>query len=229
MMRAAAIIAASGQGQRMGAALKKQYMLLQGMPVLSHSVRVFLNHPDVGQVVVVVPPGEVIYVRKTLRPYLALDRLTFAEGGKRRQDSVFNGLKLVNREAKLVCIHDGARPLVTKEMIDAVIEAALKWGAAIPVLPLTDTLKEITAEGFIKNTIPRESVRRSQTPQVFRQDIIREAYHKAELLGIETTDDAYLLEILGYSVVTVPGEPENIKITCPSDLQVASALLKEER
>jgi 2-C-methyl-D-erythritol 4-phosphate cytidylyltransferase len=225
-MQAAAVIAASGLGRRMGAAAKKQYLLLGGFPILARSVIAFLETPEIEQIVVVVPPGETVQVRKILKPFCPLDQLTFAEGGEKRQDSVFNGLRVVNRDAGLVCIHDGARPLVSKMLIDATLRAALLWGAAIPVLPVTDTLKEITADGVIKGTIPRENLRRAQTPQVFRQDLIQEAYRKAEILGIQATDDAYLLELLGFKVFTVPGDPENLKITCSADLKIAEALLK---
>jgi len=228
-MRAAAIIAASGQGYRMGADQKKQYLRLGEMPILAHAVRAFLDHPKVDQVIVVVPPGDLVSARNILKPHLTLGRLVFTEGGRRRQDSVFIGLQLVDHKVELVCIHDGARPLVTKSLIDSALHAAQQWGAAIPVVPVTDTLKEITADGFIKNTIPRESIRRAQTPQVFQRELIREAYRKAELLGIEATDDAYLLEILGYRVASFPGDPENLKITCLSDLDLAAALLKGER
>lgn len=225
-MQAAAVIVASGLSRRMGAAAKKQYLLLEGIPILARSVNVFIETPGMSQVVVVIPPGETVQVRKILKPYCPLDQLVFAEGGDRRQDSVFNGLRVVNREAELVCIHDGARPLVSKALINATMYAALQWGAAIPVLPVTDTLKEVAADGMIKSTVPRDNLRRAQTPQVFRQDLIQEAYRKAEVLGIDATDDAYLLELLGVRVFTVPGDPENLKITCSADLQIAEALLK---
>jgi 2-C-methyl-D-erythritol 4-phosphate cytidylyltransferase len=225
-MQATAVIAASGLGRRMGAAAKKQYLLLEGIPILARSVNAFLHIPYVEQVVVVVPPGETVQVRKILKPYCHLDQLVFTEGGERRQDSVYNGLQIVNRAAELVCIHDGARPLVSKALIETTMRAALQWGAAIPVLPVTDTLKEVSADGMIKSTFPRENLRRAQTPQVFRQALIQEAYRKAEVLGIHATDDAYLLELLGCQVFTVPGDPENLKITCPTDLQIAEALLK---
>ncbi len=225
-MPAAAVIAASGLGRRMGAAAKKQYLLLEGIPILARSVIAFIETPGVVQIVVVVPPGETVQVRKILKPYCPLDQLTFAEGGERRQDSVYNGLRVVNRDAELVCIHDGARPLVSKALIDATLRAALQWGAAIPIIPVTDTLKEVDADGMIKGTVSRENLRRAQTPQVFRQDLIQEAYRKAEVLGIDATDDAYLLEMLGFKVFTVPGDSGNLKITCPADLQIAEVLLK---
>ncbi len=228
-MRAAAIIAASGLGKRMGAAEKKQYLLLEGIPILGRAIGAFLNHPDIKQIVVVVPPGEIVQTRKILKPFCSLEYLVFVEGGKRRQDSVYNGLKVVDPSAPFVCIHDGARPLVSKRLIDAVLEAAMLFGAAVPALPVTDTVKEVAADGFIKGTVSRDKLRCAQTPQVFRQELIREAYRKADLLGIQATDDSYLLELLGFKVITVPGEPENIKITCPYDLKIAAALLKGDQ
>ncbi|MEW5783679.1 MAG: 2-C-methyl-D-erythritol 4-phosphate cytidylyltransferase [Bacillota bacterium] len=228
-MHAAAIIAASGQGRRMGSPVRKQYLMLDGLPVLARTVNAFLEHGGISQVVLVVPQGETGQVRKILKPFLSLDSLTLVEGGRRRQDSVFNGLQAVDRVAELICIHDGARPLITVKLIAAVLEAAVQWGAAVPVVPVTDTLKEITVDGLIKRTISRDCLHRAQTPQVFRQELIREAYRKAALLGIEATDDAYLLELLGQTVFTVAGDYANIKITCPEDLTVAAALLKEGR
>lgn len=223
----AAIIAASGQGQRMETGVRKQYLFLEGVPVLARAVNLFVSHETVIQVIVVIPPGDDGYARKILKSFCPMEKLVFVEGGKRRQDSVFNGLQAVLPEAGLICIHDGARPLVSKELVEAVFEAAAEWGAAIPVIPVTDTLKELDYNGLIKGTIRRDSLRRAQTPQVFRHELIREAYHKALVLGVEATDDAYLLELLGETVFAVPGDPANIKITCPQDLLIASALLKK--
>jgi 2-C-methyl-D-erythritol 4-phosphate cytidylyltransferase len=189
-VQAAAIIAASGAGLRMGASLKKQYLLLDGVPVLARAVNIFTEHPDIRQIVVVISPGDTAFTRKILKPFCPLERLLIVEGGSRRQDSVFNGLQAVPAEVEFVCIHDGARPLADRKLIDAVMEAACRWGAAVPVLPVTDTLKEIDARGFIVKTIPRHGLRRAQTPQIFRRDLISEAYRKARMLGIEATDDA---------------------------------------
>jgi 2-C-methyl-D-erythritol 4-phosphate cytidylyltransferase len=228
-MRAAVIIAASGQGERMGTEVRKQYLPLEGIPILARSVNIFVEHSAVAQVIVVIPPGDAVYARKILKSFCPLEKINFVEGGRRRQDSIYNGLQILDGEAELVCIHDGVRPLVTKVLIDAVLDAASAWGAALPVIPVTDTLKEVAENGLVKGTLPRAALRCAQTPQVFRQELIREAYRKAVVLGVEATDDAYLLELLGEPVYTVPGDPANIKITSPHDLLVASALLKKER
>ena len=126
----------------------------------------------------------------------------------------------------MVCVHDGVRPFVSSELFEAVLKAACKYGAAVPVIPVTDTLKEVSLGGFIKGTVPRETVRRAQTPQIFRHDLICRAYEKAHALGIEATDDAYLLELVGETVYIVPGSPANIKVTQQQDLLFAGALLE---
>ncbi len=228
-MQIAALIAASGQGQRMGGEVKKQYLMLEGVPVLARSMEIFLHHQAVAQIAVVVPPGETGLARETIKPFCALDKTIFVEGGKRRQDSVSRGLQEISPDMEMICIHDGVRPFVSPSLFEAVLDAALQWGAAIPVIPVTDTLKEIAISGMISRTISRETVRSAQTPQIFRRDLILEAYRKAQLLGIEATDDAYLLELLGERVCAVAGSPSNIKITQPLDLLFAATLIQGGR
>lgn len=225
-MKVAALIAASGQGQRMGGDIKKQYLTLEGVPILARTLEIFVKHQTVSQIVVIVPAKETELARNTVKPFCPLEKINFVEGGKRRQDSIYQGLQAVSRDTEMVCIHDGVRPFISVELFEAVFEAACKCGAAVPVIPVTDTLKEVSINGMINRTISRETVRRAQTPQIFRYDLIAEAYRKAHILGVEATDDAYLLELLGGTVCTVPGSPSNIKITHPLDLLFAGALLK---
>ena len=227
-MTASAIIAASGQGRRMGGAVRKQYMMLDRVPVLARTINTFVEHGAFLQVIVVIPQGEVAATRRILKPFSPVDSLIFVEGGRRREDPVYNALQAVNHEVELVCIHDGARPLLTAALIEAVLESAGVGGAAVPVIAVTDTIKEVSEEGLIKRTVSREKLRRVQTPQAFRLDLILEAYQKSAILGIEATDDSYLLELLGYAVATVPGETANLKITGPEDLIMAEALLRGE-
>jgi 2-C-methyl-D-erythritol 4-phosphate cytidylyltransferase len=228
-MQVAALIAASGQGQRMGGEIKKQYLMLEGVPILARSLEIFAHHQAVNQIVVIVPPGETGFARDTLKPFCSLDKTTFVEGGKRRQDSVYQGLQEVSSDTEMVCIHDGVRPFVSPGLFEAVLEAAIRWGAAVPVIPVTDTLKEISISGMISRTVSRETMRRAQTPQIFRRDLIVEAYRKAQILGVEATDDAYLLELLGEKICAVAGSPANIKITHPMDLLFAEALINRGR
>ncbi|NLA25943.1 MAG: 2-C-methyl-D-erythritol 4-phosphate cytidylyltransferase [Firmicutes bacterium] len=228
-MKVAALIAASGQGQRMGGEIKKQYLMLEGIPILARSLDFFVRHRAVSQIIVVVPPGDRGFARDTVKPFCSLEKITFVEGGKRRQDSVLHGLQEISSGMEMVSIHDGVRPFLSSGLFEELLKAASKWGAAVPVIPVTDTLKEISISGMINRTISRENVRHVQTPQVFRRDLIIEAYRKAQILGIEATDDAYLLELLGEKICAVAGSPANIKITHPLDLLFAGALVKRGR
>lgn len=224
-MKVAALIAASGKGLRMGGDIKKQYLALDGMPILARALEPFINYQAVGQIVVIVPESDLDLARDTIEPFCSLEKIIFVEGGKRRQDSVYLGLQALSQDVEMVCIHDGVRPFVTGELLESVLKAASKYGAAIPVIPVTDTLKELYPGGAVKRTIPRERVCRAQTPQVFRYSLILQAYQKARSLGVEATDDAYLLELMGEEVHTVPGSAVNIKVTHPHDLLLASFYL----
>lgn len=228
-MQVAALIAASGQGQRMGGEIKKQYLMLEGIPILARSLDIFIRHRAVSQILVIVPPGDTVFAHDTIKPFCSLEKIIFVEGGKRRQDSIFQGLQAVSLGVEMVCIHDGVRPFLKSDLFETLLEAASRWGAAVPVVPVTDTLKEISISGTISRTISRETVRRAQTPQVFRRDLIIEAYRKAQILGVEATDDAYLLELLGEKICAVAGSPANIKITHPLDLLFAETLIKRGR
>ncbi len=225
-MQATAVIAASGQGLRMGTNEKKQYMLLEGVPILARAINAFSNHSSFEQIIAVIPPGELSYTRKMMKPFCPIHRIIFVEGGKSRQESVFIGLQAVAPQAELVCIHDGVRPLVDSDLIDRVLDGAMRWGAAIPAVSVTDTIKQVDERSVITGTVPRIALRRAQTPQAFRLNLIMDAYRQASLLGIEATDDSYLLELLGQNVYAVAGDHTNIKITGPEDLLIATAMLK---
>lgn len=225
-MNAAAVIAAAGEGARMGGATRKQYLLLEGIPVLARSVNLFIEHPAVREIVVVVPPGEVEAVKEFLQPFCAPGKIKFIEGGITRQESVAFGMAAVSVEAELICIHDAARPLATTKLLGKLIGAAITEGTAVPVIPLNDTVKEVGNKGFIISTPDRAKLRLTQTPQVFRRDIIVQAYNNATELSLTGTDDSALVEQMGLPVFTVPGELSNLKITSPRDLILASVLLK---
>ncbi|MDW7730399.1 MAG: 2-C-methyl-D-erythritol 4-phosphate cytidylyltransferase [Bacillota bacterium] len=224
-MKVAAIIAAAGAGLRMLSETRKQYMRLEGMPVLVRSVKLFCDRPDFETVAVVIPAGDEAEVRALLEPFCSSERLLFVEGGQTRQVSVSKGLKALPPSAGLVCIHDAARPLASVVLLEKLLAAAAEYGAAVPVIPLNDTLKEIDPEGFITATLPRDKLRLVQTPQVFRRAIIEKAYREA---FANATDDASLVELAGFVVRTVPGELTNFKITTPLDIALAALLLKGE-
>jgi 2-C-methyl-D-erythritol 4-phosphate cytidylyltransferase len=220
-MTIAALIVAAGTGSRLGAGRPKALVPLAGVPILARAASAFLDHPRIARVVAAVrSPDE---ARAALGPSLAA-RLTLVAGGPERQDSVRRGLEAVG-DAGIVLVHDAARPLVTRRLIDAVIDATLRAGAAVPVVAVADTVKRLAPDGAIRDTLPREDLRLAQTPQGFRTDLLRAACARAERHGTRGTDDASLVESAGERVAVVEGSPRNIKITTPADLRLAEALL----
>lgn len=225
-MEAVALIAAAGAGLRMNTATLKQYLMLEGVPVLARSLKIFLDHPAVKEIIAVIPPGDADAVAGLLKSYCPLNRVRLVEGGATRRESVSRGLKAITSDAGLICIHDAARPLASAGLLDNLFEAALRWGAAVPVLTLSDTVKEIDNDGFVRLTPERDKLRLVQTPQVFLRQLIMLAYEEALTGKVIATDDASLVEYLGKPVMTIPGDPANLKITSPHDLLLASLMLK---
>lgn len=221
--RVRAVIVAGGSGRRMGGAggASKQYLHLRGAPILRWAVQPFLDHPGVHEVVVVVPPADAVEPPEWL-PSLAV---RVVAGGAQRSDSVWNGLQALAGDDGLVLVHDGARPFVTRELIDRVIRGAAA-GGAIPGLRSTDTLKQVDASGRVVATLDRERVFGAQTPQGFPLPMLLRAYRTAREEGWPSTDDATLCERLGVEVRMVEGSPENLKITRPADLLLAETLAR---
>jgi len=225
-MRADAVIVAGGQGVRMQNAVSKQYLKLGGRPVLVHTLSAFEACPAIDHIYLVVPSSDFDFCRQTLLPPTGLQTaVTLVGGGSTRQESVYNGLLALKAQNRLVAIHDGVRPLVTPEMIEACIQGAQQTGACILGVPATDTLKQVNTEKFIANTLPRRTIWLAQTPQVFDYKLIREAHDAARLAGVAGTDDAALVEQSGHPVKIVMGSRMNIKITTPDDLKMAEAVL----
>ena len=220
-MRAAAVLPAGGAGLRMGTGVRKQYAELAGEPVLLRTIRAFLGQPAIEWVVVVLPPED------AEDPPLELpDGVIVVAGGAERGDSVRSGLDAVPAAADVVLIHDAARPLVSGAVIERVLEAVGPDAGAIAALPVADTLKEV-AGGRVTRTVDRSALWRAQTPQGFPRSMIVDAYRRAAEEGVRGTDDASLVERLGGRVVVVEGDPRNLKITRPEDLQLAETLLAE--
>ncbi|MEE9119999.1 MAG: 2-C-methyl-D-erythritol 4-phosphate cytidylyltransferase [Syntrophobacteria bacterium] len=224
-MRVVAIIPAAGEGRRMGEAVEKQFLHLQGIPVLAHTLGVFDKSPEVDGVVLVVAPQQRQALKENvLGPYPCRKLLGVVDGGSERQDSVARGLEAVPGDCELVVVHDGVRPLVSVALLGAVLEAANYHGAALAAIPARDTVKRAKEE-VVAETLERETIWLAQTPQAFQANLLRLAYEKASRDKILVTDDAALVESLGVSVHLVPGSPENIKVTTPTDLIIAEALL----
>ena len=219
MNQVTVIVVAAGAGKRFGST--KQFALLRGKPVLDWSMEEFEAHEKVSEIVLVL--ADECKKENFTGRYGKL--VSIVRGGEKRQDSVVNGFKEVKPEkADLVLIHDAARPIIGPELITRVIEEGRRTGAAVPVIPMEDTIKE-AAEGRIIRTLNRESLVRVQTPQGFAYSILEEALKKAQEDRYYATDEAMLVERTGRTVSIVKGDPRNIKITTPLDLRIAEALL----
>jgi 2-C-methyl-D-erythritol 4-phosphate cytidylyltransferase len=222
-----AIIVAGGSGKRMLHDRPKQYVPLAGIPVLARTLITFEKTSSVGRIVLVIPRGDSDYVRdEIVGRYRILKAKQIQVGGEARQDSVRKGLEMIDDGDDIVVIHDGVRPFITQELLDLSIREAAQSGAVVPVVPSTDTVKIIDKNGIIRDTFDRGYLRFAQTPQAFRRKIILEAFENAYREGFYGTDDASLVERMGIPVRTIPGLPNNIKITTPEDLVLGECLLK---
>ena len=221
-----AIIVAAGQGKRFGGEKPKQFIEIQGKPLLIHTLEKFENCPAVDEIIVVLPASEVLEHQKTVENFKLKKIKKIVSGGKSRAESVLNGLNAIDDSVEVVAVHDGARPLVSVESITQTIEKAHETGAACLVGKITDTIKEVK-DGKIVKTIDRQNLRRAQTPQCFRYEMLKRAF--AEIKIDETvTDECFLAEKLGIEVSIVEGGAQNIKVTTPEDLFFAENLLKEQ-
>jgi 2-C-methyl-D-erythritol 4-phosphate cytidylyltransferase len=217
------IIVAGGKGTRTGGEELKQFRWVAGKPMLLHSVQTFQQRDDVALVVVVLPHEHV----GDPPPWLFqcdTERLLLSVGGRQRSDSVRNGLEDLPDDISIVVVHDAARPLVTLRMIDDVIAEARQGHGAAPGIPVVDTLKKVSSDGAINDTVERENLVRIQTPQAFPRSMIEQAHLDAFKNAISATDDAGLCERLGMRVVVVPGSERAIKITTEEDFALAEAL-----
>ncbi len=221
----AAIIPAAGSGTRMKASCPKQYLLLDGKPILIHTVSAFHDSPVIAAIVVVVPTDRVDSTKEMLQHWQLEQKTSVIPGGLRRQDSVKAGLDFLGDDFATVLVHDGARPLVSGELIRRCLEEASLHGAAIAAIPVKDTLKRADGQGNISGTVDRAHLWQAQTPQAADVTLLRRAFETAD--GIDVTDEASLLELSGIPVRLVPGAETNIKITQPEDLSIAGKILME--
>ncbi len=220
-MHVTAIIAAAGEGRRLGAAVPKQLLDIDGRSILEHSVAAFASHDRVDDVIVVLPPALVAAPPEWMVESRATVRVV--AGGSRRQDSVANAFDRVAPESDVILVHDAARPFVSPDLISRSIDAAVEHGAAIAAVPASDTVKRVEGEGrqaVIVGTIPRDQVYLAQTPQAFRRDVLGAAVALGRT-GVEATDEAMLAERAGHRVHVVEGDPANVKITTARDLEAA--------
>jgi 2-C-methyl-D-erythritol 4-phosphate cytidylyltransferase len=226
-MKVAAIIPAAGVGRRMHHNTPKQYLTLGGKPILAQTLAIFEHLPEITEITVVTQPAALDYCRnQVIAPFGFKKVLRLVPGGKERQDSVYNALKVLHRQNDwdLILVHDGVRPFVTREEVRLVLRAAEEYGAAILALPAYDTVKKVNREGQIQETLNRQDIWLAQTPQAFRAATIWRAFLEAYGRDFYGTDEASLVEALGMPVRVVPGSPFNIKVTTPEDLVLGEAI-----
>ncbi|MBI2862001.1 MAG: 2-C-methyl-D-erythritol 4-phosphate cytidylyltransferase [Chloroflexi bacterium] len=215
-----AIIVAAGEGKRLGG--RKAFVPLQGQPLLAYGIRLFEECSEIDQIVVVLHPDDLDQGHRLVAELGCRKLKAICAGGQHRHESVSTGLAQIGPCAWIL-IHDGARPLATEELIVQGLREAQRTGAAVPVVPVVDTVKVVDRTGNVVGTPPRQSIWAVQTPQVFRSDLIREAYEYAHEAA---TDDATLVEEQGHVVRVYLGSPQNIKITNRDDLVIAEAILR---
>lgn len=234
----AALVVGGGVGRRMGLTMPKQLLKVAGRPLLGHTLAAFDSCPSIDQIALVVP--DPIYLgdealrgafsRESLEEMVRdlcirkLGEVTY--GGDTRQESVYKGLKALPPGCSYVAIHDAARPMVTTGLVERVIKAAMLYGAAVPAIPLRETVKYVDKKGFVRRTLPRRRLMAVQTPQVFLYEKVLKAHEEALQKGLrEAPDDAFLLEAMGEKVYLVEGDPMNMKLTYRSEIPLFEALL----
>jgi 2-C-methyl-D-erythritol 4-phosphate cytidylyltransferase len=221
-MKTTAIIVAAGSGSRFNSATPKQFLEIQGKPVIVHTIERFQSAPSIDSIVLVLSEEQVSKFDRS-----AFSKVTsVVAGGATRAQSVMSGLAAIEDETEIVAVHDGARPLVTADEIERTISKAKETGAACLVAPVTDTIKSLRGSE-IAATLDRDRLRRALTPQAFRIEILRKAF-ESTVLDESVTDECYLVEKLGHPIAVVEGNSRNIKITHAQDLALAEALLEEQ-
>ena len=219
-----AIIAAAGAGTRMASDRPKQFLLLAGTPVIIHTLKVFDECESINEVIVVLPAAESAGFLSLAGKFGLRKVARVVPGGATRADSVKRGLMAIRAAtAEIVAVHDGVRPFVTVDEIDATVAAAQSDGAAILVAPVTDTIKQVN-DKRVEKTLDRGGLRRALTPQCFRYELLWQAYQAADVTDPSVTDESVLVENLGIPVSVVEGSPRNIKITTVADLAIAEAI-----
>lgn len=226
-MSVGVVIPAAGQGKRMGSKVSKQFLLLDGHPILIHTLQLFETHPQVDEIVLVMKKEELVGTKEMLRSYGFTKIKAVVEGGRERQESVYMGLQ--HCQSEWILIHDAVRPFVTHKALDRLIEEVKVTQAAILAVPVKDTIKQINGDGWVTHTPARSKLVSVQTPQGFGRDLILQAHREAYGNSNWATDDSMLIEQMGIPVKVVEGEYTNIKITTPEDLVLAEKIWEMRR
>lgn len=225
-MFVSAIIPAAGFGERMGATISKQFLLLNDKPILVHTLERFQACDLVSEIIVATQRSSLSLIEEIKQTYALTKLKPPVEGGERRQDSIANALRSVDERAEIVSVHDAVRPFVHLQEITQSIETAKYYGASIVAVRAKDTMKQASTDGRVEKTLNRSSLWSVQTPQTFQKEILLDAYRFAAKNNLTATDDSFLVEQIGISPIIVEGSYENIKVTTPDDLLLAELLVK---
>ena len=225
--RCAALVAAAGSSTRMGGGTNKLLLPLDGIPVLIRTLDALQRAERVDEIIVATREDELVEIAQLCHTYGITKCKKVVRGGESRAHSVMLAALEADKSMELLAVQDGARPLVTPELIDSVIAAAARCGAAAPAVPVKDTINCVREDGAVAQTLDRSALRAVQTPQVFTADVLKAALQSVLEQGIEVTDDCGAVEWLGKVVFLTEGEETNLKITTPADLVLAEAILKD--
>lgn len=218
------IIVAAGSGKRMQRNINKQFIKLNEKEIISHTIDAFYKNKNIDEIIVCIKQEEEEFFKKQILEKNDFKNIKIAYGGKERQDSIYNGLKCVDKNCKIVLIHDGARPFVDNRIIEECISVAKEKKAVVVGVPVKDTIK-IVIDGKITDTPNRANLWSAQTPQTFDYSLIKKAYDEAYKSNYYGTDDSMLVENIGQEVTMIMGSYENIKITSPEDLNMGEQIL----
>lgn len=230
MKKIAAIIVAGGSGKRMGSPVKKQFIKLLDKEVLAYTIEAFQQVEEIQDIIVVTGEEDIDKVKQEIvqRYHFSKVRQVVA-GGKERQDSVYQGLLAVDKQAEYVMIHDGARPFISQALLKQAIEQTIAYEATIVAVPVKDTIKKVCLkENTVEETPKRETLYLAQTPQSFKKELLMKAYQFAKENNLTVTDDSSIVEAYGHPVHVILGEYTNIKITTPEDLLLGESFLKNK-
>lgn len=226
MAKVAAIVAAAGKGERLKTKVHKPFVILGKESILIWALKILESSAQIEEIILVVNQADMTKARAAVNKAKLKKVKKIVVGGKRRLDSVKNGLAEVSEDADYVIVHDGCRPFIDKKIVSSVIDEAVIFGAAIPCVAVKPTIKEVEKGDFVAATLNRQSLAEVQTPQAFKKEILTRAYEKALAEGMDATDDSVLVERLGIKVKVVEGSYKNLKITTPEDLKYAKMLIE---
>jgi 2-C-methyl-D-erythritol 4-phosphate cytidylyltransferase len=226
-MKTVAIIPAAGSSKRMQKKISKQYLLLDGIPVLARTLEIFQRSPKIDEIFLIVPEADIDYAHKDIVDRYDISKVSnILAGGNERQDSVRNGIDALRSDHDIVVIHDGVRPFISEELVHSAILGASRSRAVTVGVPVKDTVKSVDGHGTVAETLNRNHLWLTQTPQAFERDVIKKAYEAAYRDNYCGTDDAALVERIGVKVTMIRGSYDNIKITTNDDIMLAEVLIR---